>query len=381
MALLVSDCVCRMETRCVHGVGQAVPDDSALVILLEQLDESLLRYTMCARFASGVSVPDHVRCLLPSAYAFVCCLPLAVRFRQTETCDVMRGKRHTKGTNQRSWPHREAQAHQGKAQLGQELEQRMVELARCKQQLHDSRCAHQHLTARSSQQELELGQRLRELEECRQLLHDRKSALEQQQAVHATLRSSLQGGECALQEHAQWQLDSAESASKLRSLGFQHDMTLDQLHAAEEEMEDLKASLAASEAGRSHERLSLGRKGEELEQALSSAAAADAAKEPAHEDLRVERETQNWAARVALVGETGLRVSLREADATIGRLEAASLKERAEMQELSRSLASSADEAENMAAEVIKLRKQVCVCELFSLILTINTRTHALVHV
>ena len=42
---------------------------------------------------------------------------------------------------QRSWPHREAQAHKGKAQLGQEMEQRMVGMARCKQQLHDSRCA------------------------------------------------------------------------------------------------------------------------------------------------------------------------------------------------------------------------------------------------
>ena len=246
----------------------------------------------------------------------------------------------------------------------------MEELGRCKQQLYDSRCAHQLLTARSSQQELELGQRLRELEECRQLLHDRKSALEQQQAVHATLRSSLQGGECALQEHAQWQLDSAESASKLRALGFQHDMTLDQLHAAELEMHDLKASLAASEAGSAQVRLSLERKGEELKQALSSAATAGAAREQALEDVHV-----------ALVFETGLRDSLCEADSSIGRLEAANLKERAEIQELSRSPASSADEAEKMASEVIKLRKQVRVCELCPLILTINTRTHALVHV
>jgi hypothetical protein len=275
----------------------------------------------------------------------------------------------------------------------------MEELGRCKQQLYDSRCAHQLLTARSSQQELELehhlqeldecrqllqdsrsaleqqeldlAQRLRELEECRQLLHDSKSALEQQQAVHATLRSSLQGGEYALEEeHAQCQLDSTESACKLRLLGFQLDMTLDQLHAAELEMHDLKASLAASEAGSAQVRLSLERKGEELKQALSSAATAGAAREQALEDVHV-----------ALVFETGLRVSLCEADSSIGRLEAANLKERAEIQELSRSPASSADEAEKMASEVIKLRKQVRVCELCPLILTINTRTHALVHV
>jgi chromosome segregation ATPase len=291
-------------------------------------------------------------------------------------------RRWAKGTNEGSWLHSEAQAQQAKAQLGHELEQRMEELGRCKQQLYDSRCAHQQLTARSSQQELELGhhlqeldesrhllqdsrsaleqqelelaQRLRELEACRQLLHDSKSALEQQQAVHATLRSSLQAGEYALEEHAQCQLDSAESACKLRSLGFQLDMTLDQLHAAELEMEDLKASLAASEAGRAQVRLSLERKGEELKQALS-AAAAGAAREQALEDVHL-----------ALVFETGLCVSLREADASIGRLEAANLEERAEMQELSRSLASSADEAEKMASEVIKLRKQVCVCELCS---------------
>lgn len=225
----------------------------------------------------------------------------------------------------------------------------MLELGQCKQQLHDSRCAHLQLNTRSSQQELELGHH-QELDECRQLLLDSKHALEQQQAVHAIFRSSPQGQEHALEEHAQWQQDSAEPACKLWSLGFQLDMTLDQLHAAELEMEDLKASMAASEAGRAQERPSLKRKGEELKQALGSAAAAGAASAQALEDMRV-----------ALVVETGLRVSLREADASIGRLETANLQERAEIQELSRSLASSADEAEKMASEAIKLRKQVRV--------------------
>lgn len=113
----------------------------------------------------------------------------------------------------------------------------MVELDRCKQQLNDSRCALRYLTARSSQQELELGHHLQGLDKCRQLLHDSKSS--QLQAVHATLRSGLQGRECALEEHAQLQMDSAESAIKLRLLGFQLELTLDQLHAAEEDMECL----------------------------------------------------------------------------------------------------------------------------------------------
>ena len=94
MAVRTSDCGCRMETRNVHGVGQAVLGDVALAILLEQLDASLQRYTTCARFASGMLAPNLVRCLLPSAYGCVCSLLLAVRNRQTETqCDMTRGKR------------------------------------------------------------------------------------------------------------------------------------------------------------------------------------------------------------------------------------------------------------------------------------------------
>lgn len=92
---------------------------------------------------------------------------------------------------------------------------------------------------------------------------------------------------------------------------------------------------------------------------MKSAASVGAASEQALQDVR----------GIALVVGSRLRVLLCEADATISRLEAACLKEHAEIQELSRSLASSAAEAQKTAAEVIKLRKQVCLCTVCSLIL------------
>ena len=144
-------------------------------------------------------------------------------------------------------------------------------------------------------------------------------------------------------QHAEGQMKGIETSSELRRLGFQLDLTRDELHASqdalkearlstdkqisekEEEIKRLQSSLGASETARAEERLAMELKDEELKLAKSRAAAEGAESERANS-------------------------SLREAEAAIRTLEAQSDVLHAKVQKLSNSLAETCTEAEKMTA-------------------------------